>query len=376
MKRKTRAFSNPQTTVFYDKLNALKFVPQQELSREQAYWLPANERASQTSNPNSHVTPFVHKSRPPIPQSEPVFEILMLVIDTPVPPMQIFEINKLRNQLKGKKDTNTRELDAQSNIMKVLNVGPLKLDGLKVENVSLKRRYDELSQANTHSRTANTEKLSALTAENTKLKAQVTGKTSSGPSTSETPKCLLPNVQLRDSVIIDCLLNRNPSGSYHREKFLSYALVQIVLWYLDSGCSRHMTGDRARLINFFIKVPLVPQLDLATMNMQQSLAMFACLQKPLSERSHGLWQSLVESSNFGTMKLMLGTILVRRITHLNIQRPFVLPSCQLGKSKKASHPLKTENTNTEVLNTLHMDLCGPMRTKYQRNKEEYFGDSG
>ncbi|GJT49356.1 retrovirus-related pol polyprotein from transposon TNT 1-94 [Tanacetum coccineum] len=50
---------------FYDKLNALKFVPQQELSREQAYWLPANERASQTSNPNSPVTPFVHKCRPP-----------------------------------------------------------------------------------------------------------------------------------------------------------------------------------------------------------------------------------------------------------------------------------------------------------------------
>ncbi|GKE57044.1 hypothetical protein Tco_1496229, partial [Tanacetum coccineum] len=27
------------------KLNALKFVPQQELSQEQAYWLPANEIA-------------------------------------------------------------------------------------------------------------------------------------------------------------------------------------------------------------------------------------------------------------------------------------------------------------------------------------------
>ncbi|GJR48287.1 hypothetical protein Tco_1316390 [Tanacetum coccineum] len=50
---------------FYEKLNALMFVPQQELSREQAYWLPANERASQTSNPDSPVTPFVHKSRPP-----------------------------------------------------------------------------------------------------------------------------------------------------------------------------------------------------------------------------------------------------------------------------------------------------------------------
>ncbi|GKA92177.1 retrovirus-related pol polyprotein from transposon TNT 1-94, partial [Tanacetum coccineum] len=30
-------------------------------------------------------------------------------------------------------------------------------------------------------------------------------------------------------------------------------VVQIVLWYLDSGCSRHMTGDRARLINFVEK---------------------------------------------------------------------------------------------------------------------------
>ncbi|GKG08955.1 hypothetical protein Tco_0334787 [Tanacetum coccineum] len=30
-------------------------------------------------------------------------------------------------------------------------------------------------------------------------------------------------------------------------------VVQIVLWYLDSGCSRHMTGDRARFINFVEK---------------------------------------------------------------------------------------------------------------------------
>ncbi|GJX15110.1 retrovirus-related pol polyprotein from transposon TNT 1-94 [Tanacetum coccineum] len=41
----------------------------------------------------------------------------------------------------------------------------------------------------------------------------------------------------------------------------------------------------------------------------------------------------------------------------------------LGKSKKASHPLKTENTNTEVLHTLHMDLCGPMRTESINGKK-------
>ncbi|GJS37107.1 hypothetical protein Tco_0535489 [Tanacetum coccineum] len=35
--------------------------------------------------------------------------------------------------------------------------------------------------------------------------------------------------------------------------FVLSQVVQIVLWYLDSGCSRHMTGDRARLINFVEK---------------------------------------------------------------------------------------------------------------------------
>nr|GFB05587.1 integrase, catalytic region, zinc finger, CCHC-type, peptidase aspartic, catalytic [Tanacetum cinerariifolium] len=30
-------------------------------------------------------------------------------------------------------------------------------------------------------------------------------------------------------------------------------VVQIVLWYLDSGCSKNMTGDRSQLINFVQK---------------------------------------------------------------------------------------------------------------------------
>ncbi|GKC29086.1 hypothetical protein Tco_1036380, partial [Tanacetum coccineum] len=31
------------------------------------------------------------------------------------------------------------------------------------------------------------------------------------------------------------------------------SVVHIVLWYLDSGCSKHMTGDRSRLRNFIKK---------------------------------------------------------------------------------------------------------------------------
>ncbi|GKD46632.1 hypothetical protein Tco_1271277 [Tanacetum coccineum] len=37
-------------------------------------------------------------------------------------------------------------------------------------------------------------------------------------------------------------------------RFLNlYLAVQILLWYLDSGCSKHMTGDRSQLTNFVNK---------------------------------------------------------------------------------------------------------------------------
>nr|GEZ44680.1 hypothetical protein [Tanacetum cinerariifolium] len=45
---------------FYAKLNAIKFVPQTELSREQAYWLN-----SQDHTPSKPITPFVRNGPPP-----------------------------------------------------------------------------------------------------------------------------------------------------------------------------------------------------------------------------------------------------------------------------------------------------------------------
>ncbi|GJW72129.1 retrovirus-related pol polyprotein from transposon TNT 1-94 [Tanacetum coccineum] len=47
---------------------------------------------------------------------------------------------------------------------------------------------------------------------------------------------------------------------------------------------------------------------------------------------------------------------------LKYDKDHLCPSCQLGKSKKATHPLKTENTY-EVLPYIHMGPCGPLRTE-------------
>ncbi|GJS92202.1 TRAF-type zinc finger domain-containing protein 1-like protein [Tanacetum coccineum] len=46
-------------------INALMFVPQKDLSGDQAYWLSANEIASQASKSATPATLFVRKSRPP-----------------------------------------------------------------------------------------------------------------------------------------------------------------------------------------------------------------------------------------------------------------------------------------------------------------------
>nr|GFC49604.1 retrovirus-related Pol polyprotein from transposon TNT 1-94 [Tanacetum cinerariifolium] len=37
------------------------------------------------------------------------------------------------------------------------------------------------------------------------------------------------------------------------------------------------------------------------------------------------------------------------------------PSCEQGKSKRASHPPKPVPNSRQRLHLLHMDLCGPMR---------------
>ncbi|GJR49065.1 retrovirus-related pol polyprotein from transposon TNT 1-94 [Tanacetum coccineum] len=74
-----------------------------------------------------------------------------------------------------------------------------------------------------------------------------------------------------------------------------------------------------------------------------------------------------ESSEFRDLNELAPEKSVRGYPAEICQRPFV-PSCLLVKVRNI-HPLKTENTNTEVLNTLHMDLCGPMRTESINGKK-------
>ncbi|GKD87854.1 hypothetical protein Tco_1359008, partial [Tanacetum coccineum] len=170
---------------FYDKLNAMMFVPQKELSQEQAYWLSANEIASNASNPATPVTPFVHNRPPP---SQVLFHLQ--------------KVNAVFHQFEGTTEGSCDQQALETDRIQLKDTITslrIQLDGLKVENVSLKRRYDELSKANTQSRTTYTEKINALTAEIAKLKTELSGKKSGGSTASEKPKVLASGMYTKSS---------------------------------------------------------------------------------------------------------------------------------------------------------------------------------
>ncbi|GKA22530.1 retrovirus-related pol polyprotein from transposon TNT 1-94 [Tanacetum coccineum] len=209
---------------FYDKLNAMMFVPQKELSGDQVYWLSAKEIASQASKPTTPATPFVHKSRPPsqvlasLQKVNAVFHQFEGIINerTTQKPLYVSEwcfdyakqfveqqlvpfYDHFKKHIQAANDTFFKEvkefeqifdeleaeyeqcvLDNKNLTIEKYHEGScdqqaletdriqlkdtitslrIQLDGIKVENVSLKRRYDELSKANTHSRLANTGKI-------------------------------------------------------------------------------------------------------------------------------------------------------------------------------------------------------------------------
>ncbi|GJZ73829.1 retrovirus-related pol polyprotein from transposon TNT 1-94 [Tanacetum coccineum] len=94
-----------------------------------------------------------------------------------------------------------------------------------------------------------------------------------------------------------------------------------------------------------------------------------CLLSKASKNKSWLWHRRLNHLNFGTINDLARKDLARGLPRLKFEKDHLCSACQLGKSKKHTHKPKTENTNLEVLNTLHMDLCGPMRVQTINGKK-------
>nr|GEX44920.1 retrovirus-related Pol polyprotein from transposon TNT 1-94 [Tanacetum cinerariifolium] len=80
-----------------------------------------------------------------------------------------------------------------------------------------------------------------------------------------------------------------------------------------------------------------------------------------SDLESWLWHQRLSHLNFNTINNLAKNDLVSGLPKFKYHKEHLCPSCEKGKSKRASHPPKPVPNSRQRLHLLHMDLCGPMR---------------
>ncbi|GJS83286.1 retrovirus-related pol polyprotein from transposon TNT 1-94 [Tanacetum coccineum] len=190
---------------------------------------------------------------------------------------------------------------------------------------------------------------------------------------------------------------------------------QIVLFIVESGCSKHMTGNLKLLTNFVEKlgerVYYVEGLnhnlfsvgqfcdadlevafrkstcyirdlkgndlltgshgtDLYSISLQDSLTPNPiCLMAKATSSQAWLWHRHLSHLNFDTINLLSKNNIVNGLPKLKFVKDHLCSSCELGKAKRKSFHTKTTPSSKRRLQLLHMDLCGPMRVESINGKK-------
>nr|GEY31673.1 retrovirus-related Pol polyprotein from transposon TNT 1-94 [Tanacetum cinerariifolium] len=238
----------------------------------------------------------------------------------------------------------------------------------------------------------------------------------------------------------------------------SAEVIQICLWCVDSGCSKHMTRNLKLLINLvwnfmgtvcfgndhvaailgfgdlqwgnilITRVYFIERLghnlfsvgqfcdsdlevafrrnacfvknlegvdllkgdrstNLYTINLHEMASSSPiCLMARASSTKSLLWHQRLSHLNFDTINDLARNNLVAGLPKFKYDKEHLCPSCEQGKSKRASHPPKPVPNSRQRLHLLHTDLCRPIRIAsingkryvlvivddYSRNTRVYF----
>nr|GEV46351.1 retrovirus-related Pol polyprotein from transposon TNT 1-94 [Tanacetum cinerariifolium] len=102
--------------------------------------------------------------------------------------------------------------------------------------------------------------------------------------------------------------------------------------------------------------------NLYTINLHEmASASSICLMARASSTKLWLWHQRLSHLNFDTISDLARNDLVSGLPKLKYYKEHICPSCEQGKSKRASHPPKPVPNSRQRLHLLHMDLCGPIR---------------
>ncbi|GJV97308.1 retrovirus-related pol polyprotein from transposon TNT 1-94 [Tanacetum coccineum] len=191
--------------------------------------------------------------------------------------------------------------------------------------------------------------------------------------------------------------------------------IRMSIWYLDSGCTRHITGVKSYLhkyvnqpgpkvvlgddstgttegygsikcngivfTKFYEKREIIfnsnkevvmidPRVrDVYVLDMTSS-AQESCFFAKASENLNWLWHKRLAHLNFKTINKLAKQNLVIGLPSLVFSKDKPCSSCENGKQHRASFKIKQTSSIKKCLHLLHMDLFGPV-TPRSINHEKY-----
>nr|GEU50381.1 hypothetical protein [Tanacetum cinerariifolium] len=189
------------------------------------------------------------------------------------------------------------------------------------------------------------------------------------------------------------------------------AIIQLILFIVDSGCTKHMTGNLKLLCNFVEKflgtvrfgndqfAPILGYGDLVQGNvtinrvyyveclnhnlfsvgqfcdadLEVAFRKSTCFVRDLQGNdllTAWLWHRRLFHLNFDYINLLSKKDIVIGLPKLKYVKDQLCSSCELSKAKRISFKSKAVPSSKGRLNLLHMDLYGPMRVA-SINRKKY-----
>nr|GEW01035.1 hypothetical protein [Tanacetum cinerariifolium] len=168
-------------------------------------------------------------------------------------------------------------------------------------------------------------------------------------------------------------------------------IVQLIIFIVDSGCTKHMTGNLKLLCNFVEKflgtvrfgndqfAPVLGYGDLVQGNIMINRVYYVeglnhnlfsveltsstplCLMAKASPTQARLWHRRLSHLNFDYINLLSKKDIVIGLPKLKFVKDQLCSFCELSKVKRSAFKSNVVPSSKRRLNLLHMDLCGPMR---------------
>nr|GEX81510.1 hypothetical protein [Tanacetum cinerariifolium] len=197
--------------------------------------------------------------------------------------------------------------------------------------------------------------------------------------------CATCNKCLIDSNHFSCVTKM--LNDVHARTKKPTVIVQLILFIVDSGCTKHMTGNLKLLCNFVEKfrgtvrfgnhqfAPILGYGDLVQGNVTInrvyyveslnhnlfSVGQFCDADLEATPTQAWLWHRRLSHLNFDYINLLSKKDIVIGLPKLKYVKYQICSSCELSKAKRSSFKSKAVPSSKGRLNLLHIDLCGPMR---------------